>query len=168
MARTQKYFIGPQLLGDIRRVVGRVEAQPYGSDVTRVETRLQDMQRPRPEVVRSCSWTGTWNRGYTNTINVIASTASGGRTAVAVNDYFGWRDNGSIGTGVVLKQGGVWRLKTIDLETVQGYTSVSSVTPPAYGLLGMELVYGDVPPGAGPERWTYLKWFEVTSCATQA
>jgi hypothetical protein len=45
MARTQKYFIGPQLLGDIRRVVGRVEAQPYGSEVSRVETRLQDMQR---------------------------------------------------------------------------------------------------------------------------
>jgi hypothetical protein len=46
MARTQKYFIGPQLLGDIRRVVGRVEAQPYGSAAAGVETRLQEMQRP--------------------------------------------------------------------------------------------------------------------------
>jgi hypothetical protein len=46
MARTQKFFIGPQLLGDIRRVVGRVEAEPIGSETSRVSTRLQDMQRP--------------------------------------------------------------------------------------------------------------------------
>lgn len=46
MARTQKFFIGPQLLGEIRRVVGRVEAEPIGSEISRIPTRLQDIQRP--------------------------------------------------------------------------------------------------------------------------
>jgi hypothetical protein len=45
MPRTEKYFIGPQLLGDIRRVVERVSAEPYGSEVARIPTRLQDMRR---------------------------------------------------------------------------------------------------------------------------
>jgi len=45
MPRTEKYFIGPNLLGDIRRVVERVSAEPYGSEVTRIPTRLQDMRR---------------------------------------------------------------------------------------------------------------------------
>jgi hypothetical protein len=45
MPRTEKYFIGPQLLGDIRRVIGRVEAEPIASEISRIPTRLQDMRR---------------------------------------------------------------------------------------------------------------------------
>jgi hypothetical protein len=45
MARTEKYFLGPKLLSDIRRVVGRVDAEPIASEVTRIPTRLQDMPR---------------------------------------------------------------------------------------------------------------------------
>jgi hypothetical protein len=46
MPRSEKYFIGPQLLGDIRRVVGRVEAEPYRVNGVTQDVRLQDMPRP--------------------------------------------------------------------------------------------------------------------------
>lgn len=46
MPRSEKYFIGPQLLGDIRRVVGRVEAEPYRVTGAESPVRLQDMPRP--------------------------------------------------------------------------------------------------------------------------
>jgi hypothetical protein len=42
MARTEKYFLGPTLLGQIRGVVERVGGQPIGVNSARIETRLQD------------------------------------------------------------------------------------------------------------------------------
>ena len=46
MPRTEKYFIGPQLLGDIRQTVSRVSAMPQGSRIGKIPTRLQDMRPP--------------------------------------------------------------------------------------------------------------------------
>jgi len=83
MPRTEKYFIGPQLLGDIRRVVGRVEAEPYRVNGVTQDVRLQDMQRPGGKVFRMCTFTGTWSvdtdktltfRGVTATPNTVVAT----------------------------------------------------------------------------------------------
>lgn len=46
MPRSEKYFLGPQLLGDIRRTVTRVSAMPEGSRIGKIPTRLQDLPRP--------------------------------------------------------------------------------------------------------------------------
>jgi len=81
MPRTEKYFIGPQLLGDIRRVVGRVEAEPYGSGVTRIETRLQDMPRPSAAGLRRALFSGAWNKMASKGITFNGTS----ETATAVN-----------------------------------------------------------------------------------
>ena len=67
MQRTEKYYIGPRLLGDIRRVVGQVESQTIGSAVTRIPTRLQEMQQPS-QGLRRATFNGAWNKGATKTI----------------------------------------------------------------------------------------------------
>ncbi len=97
MPRSEKYFIGPQLLGDIRRVVGRVEAEPYRVNGVTQDVRLQDMPRRGGDAFRICTFTGTWTidtektltfRGVTATPNTVAAqnlfaTISGG-TATAI------------------------------------------------------------------------------------
>jgi hypothetical protein len=75
MPRAEKYFIGPQLLGDIRRVVGRVDAEPQRSDVTRIPTQLQDMRRP-DGVFRVCTFTGAWNLNVTKTVTLRGVTTT--------------------------------------------------------------------------------------------
>lgn len=47
MPRSEKYFIGPQLLGDIRRAVGRVDSDSLGGGGGGgQQTQLQGMRRP--------------------------------------------------------------------------------------------------------------------------
>jgi hypothetical protein len=83
MASIPKYFIGPQLLGDIRRVVGRVDAEPIGSEVTRIPTRLQDMPRAG-KVFRICTFTGAWSKNQNKTVTFRGVTATP-NTVVAAN-----------------------------------------------------------------------------------
>jgi hypothetical protein len=92
MPRTEKYFIGPQLLGDIRRVVGRVEAEPYRVTGGPPRVLLQDMPRAAAAGFRVGDFTGTWTvdtdkavilRGVTATPNTVVArnlfaTISGG------------------------------------------------------------------------------------------
>jgi hypothetical protein len=74
MARTEKYFIGPALLSDIRRVVGRVDNEPIPSTITRIPTRLQDVPRGGGggPGVKFGLWTATANW----TVMPILSTAA--------------------------------------------------------------------------------------------
>jgi hypothetical protein len=84
MARTEKYFIGPDLLGDVRRVVGRVDGEPISSTITRIPTRLQDVPRGGGgSAIRAVTFTGSWNidalkvvafQGITSTPNTVMAT----------------------------------------------------------------------------------------------
>jgi len=76
MPRTEKYFIGPQLLGDIRRVVGRVDAEPIGSETTRLATRLQDIpgRGGAGGGIRIGTFTGGWSKDEYKTVTVSGST----------------------------------------------------------------------------------------------
>ena len=71
MPRTEKYFIGPQLLGDIRQTVNRVAGMPQGSRIGKIPTRLQEM---RPPGSGGEMWVGktssTWPKGSTRDIVV--------------------------------------------------------------------------------------------------
>ena len=148
MSRTEKYFIGPQLLGDIRRVVGRVDADPIGSEVTRIPTRLQDMSRPPGSgAFRLATFTGTWSIDTTHVVTFLNGATA---TATAVNHYFGVK--ASVGTACkvgLASEGNTWHLVFVDLTKQQDY-STSTAT--------QEQLLGHVS-GA-------LKWYDITSCGT--
>jgi hypothetical protein len=109
MTSIPKYFIGPQLLGDIRRVIGRVDADPIGSEVTRIPTRLQDMRRGGGggQPLRIVTFTGAWNK---NTFKTIA--ASGGTEQIQVRNSLATIDAGcgEARKGVIAQIEGVWEL----------------------------------------------------------
>jgi hypothetical protein len=112
MARAEKYFIGPQLLGDIRRVVGKVDAEPIGSSVTRIPTHLQEMQRPAG--LKSCSWAAEWPYEETTTVRFSGTSA----TASAVNTILGVGP----GKGWVARNGQAgWTLISFDMTNQPGY-----------------------------------------------
>lgn len=116
MASIQKYFLGPQLLGDIRRVVGRVDAEPIGSEITRIPTRLQDMRDGGGGAsLRFVSWTQTWSATATATFTF----KGGAQTAVGVNTFAGVGP----GDGWVTRHQGTWHLVVVSLTMQSSYTA---------------------------------------------
>jgi hypothetical protein len=108
MARTQKYFIGPQLLGDIRRVVGRVEAEPIGSEISRIETRLQDMpRRSGAPGLRRVTFTGSWNKGASKAIYFYGTTQTVSAMNVLATVTVGCNDPRD---AFIASVDGVWQL----------------------------------------------------------
>jgi hypothetical protein len=88
MARTEKYFIGPKLLSDIRRVVGRVDDEPISSTISRIPTRLQDVPRGSGGTpIRACTFTGSWNINQVKTVTFQGVTTTP-NTVVATNQLF--------------------------------------------------------------------------------
>jgi hypothetical protein len=88
MPRTEKYFIGPQLLGDIRRVVGRVDAEPIRSGVSGIPTRLQDMPRRgggAAAKVKLGTFSGAWPVGTEKEVSLYHS---GETSTVTVTNFF--------------------------------------------------------------------------------
>jgi len=78
MPRTEKYFIGPQLLGDIRRVVGRVDGEPYRVNGASQEVRLQDMagRGGAGGGIRIGTFTGAWAKGEYKEVTVVGGTTT--------------------------------------------------------------------------------------------
>jgi hypothetical protein len=83
MPRTEKYFIGPQLLGDIRRTVDRVDAGPYGEGATPTPTRLQDAMRRSGTILHRGTFTAaSWSIGETAVVTILGET-----NTVSVTNY---------------------------------------------------------------------------------
>jgi hypothetical protein len=77
MPRSEKYFIGPQLLGDIRRVVGRVEAEPYRVNGVTQDVRLQDMpRRGGGGALKLGKVTAAWNKHSLRNVLVYSEGAA--------------------------------------------------------------------------------------------
>lgn len=115
--------------------------------------------------VRNCSWSGSW--GYNQT-HVVTFLAAGGKTAVAINRYFGFRPGFPPGTGngegIVVKGGGAftgsWVLQCFSLALVDNYLE-SLPTNETVQFLG----HGgtDVPEEDG-QVGPFLKWHSITTC----
>jgi hypothetical protein len=110
VASIPKYFIGPQLLGDIRRVVGRVDDEPLGSQVTRIPTRLQDTRDAGEKVFRMGRFTAVWNIDTSQTVTFRNITTT--PNTVVVQNIFA---NITLGTATasdcaIAKDGGEWYL----------------------------------------------------------
>jgi hypothetical protein len=83
MPRTEKYFIGPQLLGDIRRTVDRVDAGAYGEGATPTPPRLQDTMRRSGTILRRGTFTAaSWSIGETAVVTILGET-----NTVSVTNY---------------------------------------------------------------------------------
>jgi len=103
MPRNEKYFIGPQLLGDIRQTVSRVSAMPQGSRIGKIPTRLQDMRPPATAAAaggtRIIEFEGSWNRMAEKQVTFVGTT----QTATAVNLF------ATVGQGCGVRYGAVAR-----------------------------------------------------------
>jgi hypothetical protein len=141
MARVEKYFIGPQLLGDIRRVVGRVDGEPYRVNGVTQDVRLQDLPRSGARVFRHVSWTATWPATATSTFTFKGGT----QTATAVNAFAGVGP----GDGWVVRHEGTWHLAVVNL-TMQ----------PSYAAGDIQLL--------GHDASGVMKWYSVTQCGSTA
>lgn len=107
MPRTEKYFIGPQLLGEIRETITRVAGMPDRTRLAEIPVRLQELpRRGGGSSVRLVSFVPPWSKGHEKTITFIETTA----TATAMN-VFG-TVVGGCGTAhaAVFSQGGTWFL----------------------------------------------------------
>ena len=76
MAKTEKYFIGPKLLGDIREVVTRVAGTPDRTSGVSLPVRLQELPRPGGGGFRICTFNGGWPIGTEKTVTFRGVTAT--------------------------------------------------------------------------------------------
>jgi hypothetical protein len=141
MPRSEKYFIGPQLLGDIRRVVGRVESEPYRVTGAEGPVRLQDMPRRGGNAVRYVAWTATWPA----TATAMFTFKGGTQTDTAVNSFAGVGP----GDGWVVRHEGTWHLAVVNLTMQPSYTA------------------GDIQL-LGHDASGVMKWYSVTQCGSTA
>ena len=104
----ERYFIGPNLLGDIRRVVDRVDGKPEGRPATRV-TRSPVVEGESAQVFRVGSATGSWNKAATKT---VTWTPVGTGTAQVVATILFANITGDTATysGAVARVGATWYL----------------------------------------------------------
>jgi hypothetical protein len=143
MASINKYFIGPSLLGDIRRTINRVDSETYRvNGGMRREVHQEMMQPPGGGAsLRFVSWTQTWNATATATFTFKGGT----QTATAVNAFAGVGP----GDGWVARHQGTWHLAVVNLTMQPSYTSGE------IQLLG----HGDD---------GILNWYSVTQCGSTA
>jgi hypothetical protein len=83
MPRTEKYFVGPGLLSDIRQTITRVAGMPDKTKGAAFRVgNTEALPRPGGKVFRVCTFTGSWNinaaktvtfRGVTTTPNTVAA-----------------------------------------------------------------------------------------------
>lgn len=75
MANTEKYYVGPKLLGEIREVISRVNGMPDRTSGVAMPVRLQQLQRPPGTLLRRGTFThASWAVGSTMQVTVHGST----------------------------------------------------------------------------------------------
>lgn len=82
MPRTEKYFVGPTLLGEIRQVITRVNGQPDKTSGPHFNAVHQEMQRPAATLQRGTFTHAVWAVGSTMQV-----TIQGGTNTVSVTNY---------------------------------------------------------------------------------
>lgn len=82
MAKTEKYLIGPTLLGEIRQVITRVNGQPDRTSGASQDVRLQELpRRAARQGIERVTFTGAWNKNAVKLVTFFGTTA----TASALN-----------------------------------------------------------------------------------
>jgi hypothetical protein len=83
MPRTEKYFIGPGLLSDIRQTITRVAGMPDKTSGVKTQVAHQEMPRPRAAGLKRGTFTAAeWAVGATMVVTVLGET-----NTVSVTNY---------------------------------------------------------------------------------
>ena len=142
MPRTEKYFLGPGLLSDIRQALLRVDAIAPSTSGAVTDVLLDRLpERGRAAPLRYVEWTAEWPATMTATFTFLGST----QTATAVNAFAG----AGPGKGWVAKHQGTWHLAVVNLKM-----------QPSYVATDIQLL------GHDGENGGILKWYSVTQCGT--
>ena len=139
MAKTEKYFVGPTLLGEIRDTITRVAGMPDRTSGVSLPVRLQELQRRASAGLRYVSWGEDWAATATATITFLP----GSGTVTAKNAFAGVGP----GEGWVARHDGTWHLAVVNL-TMQ----------PSYVGTDIQLL--------GHSADGILEWYSVTQCGT--
>ena len=86
MPRTEKYFVGPKLLGDIRDTITRVAGFADETSGAHIKSVHQDLQRPGGSRIRMCTFTGSWTKNAAKTVTLRGVTTTP-NTLVVVNIF---------------------------------------------------------------------------------
>lgn len=164
MAKQQRYFIGPSLLGDIREVITRVDAIAPKTSGAEQPVRLQDLQRPAT-ALRLGSFTGSWATATWKTVTITGTTQT--------VEVYNWcnpsvgDDNDSCVSQPVLfgRAGGTNSVVEIPFQSTAVTCHISLggldlTTLPNYDGSSIQLL--------GHDSSECLRWYSVTSCATTA
>lgn len=143
MAKTEKYFIGPTLLGEIRDTITRVAGMPDKTSGVSQAVRLQELQRPAAGRVRICTFTGSWaiNASKIVTFKGVSTTPN---TVSALNLFCGLNPSGQCDVSVA-RDGNSWYLLQPNLTQLPGYSSL--------GTQVLTIQSGN------------LRWADTTACA---
>lgn len=82
MPRTEKYFVGPALLSDIRKTITRVAGMPDSANAPGFRTAATEMPRRGGGGFRICTFTGAWSKNATKTVTLRGVTATPNTLAV--------------------------------------------------------------------------------------
>ena len=172
MPRSEKYFIGPQLLGDIRQTVSRVAAMPQGSRIGKIPTRLQDTMRRSGTILRRGTFTAaSWSIGETAVVTVIGET-----NTVSVTNYcipVAGETNATQTLNVIY--GNI--LGTATAVEIQQPTSTSTCTNVIGGVdlteisgfdAGAIQLLGHSAGDTNSATCVSLQWYSVTQCGSTA
>lgn len=104
MAKSERYFVGPQLLSEIRETITRVGGMPDRTSGLRVNAVSQDLQR-HDSLIRIINYSGQWLKGTEKTVTIDPTTV----TMTATNLFNTVWPNCSR-KGAVARAGSTWYL----------------------------------------------------------
>lgn len=87
MAKTEKYFVGPRLLDDIRQVITRVNGKPDKTSGVHFNTVHQELPRRGGGGIQAVTFTGAWSR-MTSKVVTFQGVTSTPNTTSAYNQLF--------------------------------------------------------------------------------
>lgn len=169
MARTERYFIGPGLLADIRRTIDRVDVIPHSTSGASSDTVHQELQRGAPGRLRRGTFTGSWDIGSTAVVTIIGSTqtvsvtnyciniAGDTSSTAAYNVIFG--SAGGTVSAVEIQQ------PTATCTMVIGGVNLKEI--PGYDATTIQLL-GHPAEDDETVECHGLRWYSVTQCGTTA
>lgn len=107
MAKTEKYFVGPQLLGEIRQTITRVAGMPDRTSGVSLPVRLQELpRRGGGGGLRIIAFTGGWSKMTSKTVAIDPTTV----TMTATNIFASISSQNCSRKGAVADIGGTWYL----------------------------------------------------------
>ena len=81
---TERYFVGPRLLGDMRDTISRVQGEAYSVTGGHLPGRPEGMPAPGEDNFRMATFTGAWGTGTDRTVTLYSSSSTT-ETLVATN-----------------------------------------------------------------------------------